>query len=391
MIPPLLPASFDAAVFLRDYWQKKPLLIRGTGAFRDPISPEELAGLACEEGVESRLVRSCAEGTQWSLSHGPFTEKALGKLPTSHWSLLVQAVDQWHEGVRAMLAAFRFIPQWRIDDIMISLAAEGGGVGPHFDYYDVFLIQGHGRKLWRLGGHADARSPLLPNTPLRLLQDFTTEEEWILEPGDILYIPPNIAHYGVSIGLSMTYSVGFRAPSVTEMVDALGQDLLHSLPEDSRFVDLTPQVPAHPGEIRPDTVAHVMSLLEKHLKDPATIMRSFGRLMTQPKYPELLEPESSRTAAQIKRRLQQGETLARHPGARFAYAGADAAVTLFADGQSFPCPPGLNALLDVLCDPLAEEPDWLAVLMADKSHASLIEALYNQGSLWFAEDDEETE
>lgn len=385
----LLPASFDRDSFLRDYWQKKPLLIRGSGRFVDPISPDELAGLACEDCVESRLVTSDAAGTRWDVRHGPFSERDFNALPATHWSLLVQAVDQWHEGVRQMLQEFDFIPRWRIDDIMISYATDGGGVGPHFDYYDVFLIQGLGRKRWQLGGPVDSRSPLLPGTDLRLLRDFQTEEDWIVEPGDILYLPPNLAHYGVAIGDSVTYSIGFRTPSVAEILEDFSSALVQDLPPDLRYVDTHPQRPRRPGELTGEAAAQIQALLQAQLLDTPRIGRWFGRYMTAPKYPEQsiasTEPLSSHTLAAF---LQDGEVLLRNPAARLAFTVREDGAELYADGHLLPCSPALAPLLPQLCDPFTEPLDWLDAVLACAQGLQLITDLYNLGCLYLADEED---
>lgn len=389
MTPWLLPDTFDREEFLREYWQKKPLLIRGTGSFLDPISPDELAGLACEEIVESRLVQSDAARTHWQVRNGPFTEKDFGALASSHWSLLVQAVDQWHDGVRQMLREFDFIPRWRIDDVMISFACDGGGVGPHFDYYDVFLIQGLGRKRWQLGGAVDSTSPLLPDTALRLLRDFHSEEDWIVEPGDILYLPPNLAHYGIAIGDSMTYSIGFRTPSVAEILDDFTSTVVQNLPPDLRYTDTDPRLPQRPGELRPEVAEQLLTLLRTTLLDKRQAGRWFGRYMTSPKYPEL----SNASAEPLSRSalldyLQAGEVLLRNPAARLAYTVLEDGAELYADGHLLPCSPAVTSLLPVLCDPFTEPADWLDAFLASTEGAQLITDLYNFGCLYLADDDD---
>lgn len=389
----VLPKSFDVEHFLAEFWQKKPLLIRGNGCFIDPLEPDEIAGMACEEFIESRLIQSDSSRERWTLRSGPFAETELQNLPPSHWSLLIQAADQWHEGARDLLAPFDFIPRWRIDDLMISLASDGGGVGPHFDYYDVFLIQGLGKKRWRLGGHVDSSAALLADTELKLLAQFETQEDWIVEPGDILYIPPNIAHYGVAIGTSITYSVGFRTPSVAELIEDLSNEIMHSLPEDTRYIDSAAQRPQRPGEISPVVIEQVLSLLQQQLAKPAAISRSFGKAMTQPKYPELIEPPAALTQEQLLSLLGDGAQLKRHPSSRFAFTKLnDHNVELFADGHHLSCPHSFEATLEVLCDPFAKEPEWATLCAADARNTQLILTLYNQGSLWCTEDfDEEYE
>src|SRR5688500_10960091 len=209
--------KLSIAQFLRDYWQKKPLLIRnGFPDFVDPISPEELAGLACEDDVEARLVFT--RKNTWKLDTGPFSERHFTTLPSRNWTLLVQAVDQWVPEVKAMLEHVNFIPSWRVDDVMVSYATPNGGVGPHFDYYDVFLVQGQGSRLWKTGQRCTSLDISRTSSGLKLLADFHTEQEWLLETGDVLYVPPGVAHWGTSRDNSLCYSLGFRAPSVGEMV-----------------------------------------------------------------------------------------------------------------------------------------------------------------------------
>lgn len=386
----LFPESFDVEHFLAEYWQKKPLLIRGNGSFVDPLEPDELAGMACEEFIESRLILSDPARERWTLRNGPFPEAELRTLPASHWSLLIQAADQWDEGARAILESFDFIPRWRIDDLMISLASDGGGVGPHFDYYDVFLIQGLGKKRWRLGGHVDSQSALRSDTELKLLSQFEAQEDWIVEPGDILYIPPNFAHYGLAIGTSITYSVGFRTPSVAELVDDVSNALIESLREDERYVDTSPQRPGRVGEISSLVTEQVLALLQQRLLDETLVSRSFGKYMTQAKYPDLIETPAPLTASMLGALLEDGAALQRHPIARFAFTQrADGSTELFASGHSLVSPASFDESLAALCNPFAQEPDWNTLFQADENNARTILTLYNQGSLWIADPHEE--
>lgn len=388
----LLPKSFDVEHFLAEYWQKKPLLIRGNGSFVDPLEVDEIAGMACEEFIESRLILSDPKQEKWTLRNGPFPETELRALATSHWSLLIQAADQWDEGARAILESFDFIPRWRIDDLMISLASDGGGVGPHFDYYDVFLIQGLGKKRWRLGGHADGDSPLRSDTELKLLRQFEAQEDWIVEPGDILYIPPNIAHYGQAIGTSITYSVGFRAPSVAELLDDVSTAAIESLREEERYVDTSPQRPRRVGEISASVNEQVLALLQQQLSNTALVSRSFGKYMTQAKYPDLIETPSPLTASGLGALLSDAAVLQRHPIARFAFTQyVDGSAELFAGGHSVMCHASFDGVLETLCDPFAQEPDWPAVFKSNENNANTILALYNLGCLWLTDtfDDED--
>ncbi len=270
--------------FLKDYWQKKPVLIRQ--AFPDFISPlsgEELAGLALEDWVESRLVVEHGK-TPWELRTGPFTEKDFAQLPESHWTLLVQAVDQIAPEVSEILDNFRFLPNWRLDDIMISYAVDQGSVGPHFDYYDVFLLQAEGTRTWKVGQHCDASSPKLDGTALNILREFKEEDQWTLMPGDMLYLPPQFAHWGIANGECMTYSIGFRAPSKADIINDFTAEYVSHLQNDERFTDANSRNLQHPGLITPTDIAQVQSILQQLAAEPELIASWFGQYMTLPKY-----------------------------------------------------------------------------------------------------------
>jgi 50S ribosomal protein L16 3-hydroxylase len=216
-------------LFLAQYWQRKPLLIRkAIPGFKPPVSSDELAGLALEQSVESRLIER--SGNIWQVQHGPFIEADFVRQES--WTLLVQAVDHYIPGVAALRRLIDFIPQWRVDDVMVSYATDGGSVGPHFDNYDVFLLQGEGERLWQLGSYCDESSPLLPHEELRILSSFESSEEHLLQQGDILYVPPGYAHWGIARGECTTFSIGFRAPRITDMVSRWVDQLLSQLGPD---------------------------------------------------------------------------------------------------------------------------------------------------------------
>lgn len=369
--------DISVEVFLKEYWQKKPLLIRQAfPGFESPLDGDELAGLSLEEEVESRLVLEKGK-TPWELQNGPFDEDTFGKLPESHWSLLVQAVDQWVPEVNELLQHFRFIPNWRLDDIMISYAPDQGSVGPHFDYYDVFLLQGAGQRRWRLGQMCDSESPRVPGIALNILEQFEQTDEWVLEPGDMLYVPPGLAHWGIAEGESITYSIGFRAPSHADILSELGQDVADRLTNDQRFSDPDLQLQDNPGTIAPAAIAQIRKLLTEQLTDER-IASWFGRYMSERKYldEEAQEPiESEEWIAG----MQDGLLLWRHPAARFAwYALENDRALLFADGAQFPATAGFARYL---CE--CEEIDWqgLEPWLDDDEHIAVISALVNQDTL----------
>lgn len=218
--------TLEPSHFLQHHWQQEPLLIRqAIPDWKSPLSAETLAGLAMETGVESRLIGH-RDGL-WELLHGPFTAEAFQR--SDQWTLLVQGVDRLLPEVAALRHCIDFIPSWRFDDIMVSWAVDGGGVGPHFDRYDVFLLQGEGQRLWRLGGHCDEDSVRLEHEDLQLLQRFETVQEFLLNPGDVLYVPPGIAHWGIAQGPCMTFSLGFRAPSLATLMGRMADDVIERL------------------------------------------------------------------------------------------------------------------------------------------------------------------
>nr|WP_284500308.1 cupin domain-containing protein [Microbulbifer sp. GX H0434] len=322
--------------FLRDYWQQKPLLIRNAFPdFESPISGEELAGMALEESVESRLVLENGDDGPWQLRNGPFTEEDFLSLPRSHWTLLVQAVDQWLSEVAELKQYFRFLPDWRLDDVMLSYAADKGSVGPHFDYYDVFLLQAEGKRRWHQGPKVDESSPRVEGTPLNILKDFETENSWLLEPGDILYLPPQYSHWGIAEGGCTTISIGFRAPSARTILEDLAAELAMGLPEHLRYSDPGLQPAQSPAEIDATSVERLRTQIGSWLQQPQNIAQWFGAVMTEAKYPDTVALDAG-SASDWRQQLAEGGRLVLNPASRCAFCREPQ--TLFADGESFPAP-----------------------------------------------------
>ena len=264
------------ARFLRDYWQKRPLLVRNAfPGLVTPLSPDELAGLACMDGALARIV---SRGTKrrprarsldgerraddrWTVRTGPFDDATFAKLPESRWTLLVQDVDKWDDATAALLDRFAFIPSWRIDDVMVSYAADGGGVGAHVDQYDVFLLQGLGRRRWRISIDPGASHESIDGVELKLLRRFTPTHEWTLDRGDMLYLPPGIPHDGTAVGECMTYSIGMRAPSAAEMLLDFAEYVAQSLPDSLRYRDSGLRPAGGDGEIDEAAIARVTAAL----------------------------------------------------------------------------------------------------------------------------------
>ena len=339
--------KLTARQFLRGYWQKKPLLIRqAMPDFVSPLSPEALAGLACEEEVESRIITNSNNAQcPWQLRNGPFTENDFTTLPDKDWTLLVQDCQRYDEQIAALLKHFDFIPRWRLDDIMISYATPGGSVGPHIDQYDVFLIQGMGERRWQIDNKAGTENNLYAGCELDILQEFTADEEWILCPGDMLYLPPQLAHYGVAVNNCMTLSIGFRAPSHQEMVTAYLETLIQHQSEQKRFSDPHRGLPENTAEIEAQDIEQFSEYLKEQLSDSSIIAEVFGRLVTEPKHPLWFEP-TERSKADI---LPHGIQL--DPDARLAFIRDHYYHNrLFANGESLDvCPPAAR-LVPILCE-----------------------------------------
>ena len=348
-----LTSTFSPERFLRDYWQKKPLLIRGAfDGFKNPLSPEELAGLACEEEVESRLVLERPNSNPWELRHGPFTDEVFRTLPASHWSLLVQDVEKHLPELQRLIEPFRFIPDWRIDDLMISYASAYGSVGPHLDDYDVFLLQGFGKRRWQINTHSSLNDELVPDCDLRILRHFKPEQEWVLSPGDILYLPPRVAHHGVALEPCMTYSIGFRAPSYSDLIGSFVDYLLDDIEPDSRYTDPELRLQDNPGEVSHDTLYKLKTLLRQQLATDDVVIESwFGRFITEPKPHFSAVPESEPIRrTELRDYIRQGGALERNPGSRFAYVNHISGETaLFVDGQEYIIGPECAFIAPLLC------------------------------------------
>ena len=384
-IPLQLLGGITAREFLRDYWQKKPLLIRqAIPDFESPIDADELAGLALEEEVESRLVIEHGE-RPWELRRGPFAEDAFSTLPEREWTLLVQAVDQFVPEVAELLEQFRFLPSWRIDDVMISFAAPGGSVGPHFDNYDVFLLRAQGKRNWKIGQMCSSESPLLQHADLRILAEFEESAEWVLEPGDMLYLPPRLAHFGIAEDDCMTYSVGFRAPSAAEVLTHFTDFLAQYLTDEERYTDADAQPVSDPHQIQSDALDRLKSLLAEHMSDERMLLTWFGQFMTEPRYPELVAGEELGEDDFINS-LQDGAILVRNPSARMAWSEVDDDVLLFASGQSRYLPGKLRELLKLVCAADALHAENLGEWLLDEDARDLLCELVKQGSLGFADE-----
>ena len=372
------PLGMPPARFLRDYWQKRPLLIRNAFPdFQPPLQPDDLGGLACEEGALSRLIIHDQARERWSVKSGPLEEADFAGTPEGNWTLLVQDVDKWDADVAQLLEHFRFLPSWRIDDVMVSYAEPGGGVGAHVDQYDVFLLQGLGQRHWAISTDPAAPKDFRPDVELKQLAHFEPTHEWLLEPGDMLYLPPGVPHDGVAFGgPCMTFSIGMRAPSQAELIGDLADYLAERLDEAQRYTDpdLAPARAA--AEIDEAVLERLRAALPfAGALDEDSLRDWFGRFITRYRNAQTpAAPARPMTLPALRKRLEDGATLLRHPWARLAWSRGRRGAVLFANGHAWPAPVELARRL------CAERTLAIAGVPGDGALALLL-ALVNDGYL----------
>lgn len=367
--------ALNQADFIQRYWQKKPVVLkRGFINFIDPITPDELAGLAMETEVDSRLV-SHLEG-QWDVRHGPF--ESYDHLGETNWSLLVQAVNHWHEATTGLMHAFRFLPDWRTDDLMISFSVPGGGVGPHLDQYDVFIIQGTGRRRWRVGEKLPLKQHC-PHPDLLQVDPFEAIIDEEMEPGDILYIPPGFPHEGYALENSLNYSVGFRAPNTRELISGFADYVLQRELGNQYYSD--PDLPAreNPADILPAELEKARTMMLELIHQPEQFTRWFGEFISQSRHElDIAPPEPPYQPDEIYDALKQGETLTRLGGLRVLRIGNE----VYVNGELIDSPhrPALSALTQHI--ELREEAFGDA--LEDPVFLAMLAALVNSGYWYFA-------
>ena len=332
--------------FLSDYWQKKPLLIRG-GFSADPalITPEELAGYSLDDDIESRLIQHNSQQQRWQLSHGPLEETVFEELGEENWTLLVQSLDYFHPPLQELTKACNFLPRWRLDDIMVSFATAHGGVGPHLDKYDVFLVQGQGQRRWRVGFKDQKVSTLNPHPQIAQVAPFEATMDVIVSPGDVLYIPPNTPHWGVSVDNSITYSIGFRAPNIGSILDSALSSA--SLEFDSLWQDRGKLKKYHAfGALHSEMPDWALGELQ-HLLNRRELLIAAGKTVTELKYPEALEPVNLPKSQELSEiALTEGVEL--NLLARIAYFEHEQALLTFINGVYFQFPKGLEQAIQTL-------------------------------------------
>lgn len=365
--------------FLRSHWQKKPLLVRGAfPSFQDPVDPDELAGLSCEDGVESRIVRK----KRWKVTWGPQAEDVFASLPDRDWTLLVQEVNRWVPEAALLLEPFSFIPNVRVDDVMVSFAAPGGSVGAHLDSYDVFLVQGQGQRRWQYDTKKTRDLRFVPNLDLRILERFTPDADEILGPGDMLYLPPGFAHHGVAVTPCLTYSIGFRAPNAGEMWTSFAR----AARDKARLLEDPLLAPAaNPGAIPPAMLARVRETIRGLDTSDVAIDRWFAAFATRLTPDHVVTPPrrvpDSKTILARLRRNDPADVVARSEEGRWAYLDEGrllyfAGVEYVADGATAP-------LARALCGARRFAGKDLARLAITAEARALIVALFAAGGLRF--------
>ena len=370
--------------FLDQYWQKKPLVIRQAFPdFKSVISPNELAGLAGEPRIESRLVIEKGAGGSWQLIDGPFSDKDFSVLPKSHWTLLVQDIDKHVPETRGILMPFSFIPNWRFDDLMVSFAPKQGSVGAHTDGYDVFLLQGMGKRKWQVSAGPLHKPALLENVDIQVLADFEPAQEWLLEPGDILYLPPHYGHHGVAMEDCMTFSIGFRAPNQSETLDAVINDLVEHSMAKRHYQDSDLQAARHGYEIGLEAVLRLKKLEEAE----PMLLATFGKLVTETK-PSLvsLAEEVYADKPSVKMLVDQFETgyvLFRNPYLRFAWEYHEECGTIYMGGESYPLTFCQKKNIIILAEQaVITSTDW-QMLSNDIKVVNLLRSLVAEGGFYW--------
>jgi len=378
--------------FLRNYWQQKPLLIRqAIPGYESPVSPDELAGLACMSDVESRIVLENAGNTPWELRQGPFDEAVFSQLPESHWTLLVQECNKHVPDLALLLENFTFIPNWRVDDVMVSYAAPQGSVGPHVDQYDVFLLQGFGTRRWQINTQRSSHFNFLPDTSLRILEKFSSEQEWVLEPGDMLYLPPGVAHYGVALDDCMTLSIGFRAPSHYELLTHFAEEQFANVTDPfqiPRYEDPGIQPSDNCGEITDQALRSIAGILQSYTGNRENIKHWFGRFITEPKNDNVFEPQDiTDNLNQLHKLLNTQQYVCRSEYARFAYIiNTDDTLDLYINGNEYVLTHREQAFAKTICSKRRIDTQQMLTFLEDSSLHQTILDFFNAGYFYFEEE-----
>ncbi|GAM30896.1 exodeoxyribonuclease VII large subunit [Acinetobacter calcoaceticus] len=326
--------GITAEQFLAEYWQKKPLLVRnGLPEIVGLLEPQDVQELALEEHASARLIRQKDRNpNEWHVKSSPLTKGDFQKLPKL-WTLLVQAVDHYSFDLSELWKKFPFIPQWRRDDIMVSYAPKGGSVGKHFDFYDVFLVQGHGHRRWQIGQMCDVNTAFVPNQPLKLLPEIDVQFDEVLAPGDLLYVPPGMAHYGVAEDDCLTFSFGFRMPNVAGMMERISDQFSANTLLQNPVVDIARKQMGQIGEINATELSHLKDLVLAQLKDSSALDAAIMSYMSEPKYPDNIPEADEIEADDLKEILHEGYEVLLEPASRLLYTEQNGTLNFWGNGE----------------------------------------------------------
>ena len=343
--------GITAEQFLSEYWQKKPLLVRNAmPEIASLLEPNDVMELALEEHVTARLIKQKdRDPNQWSVKSSPLLKADFQKMPKL-WTLLVQAVDHYSFDLSALWKKFPFIPQWRRDDIMVSYAPQGGSVGKHFDFYDVFLVQGYGHRRWQLGQMCDTETPFVPGQPLKLLPEIEVDFDEVLAPGDLLYVPPGLAHYGVAEDDCLTYSFGFRMPNISDMMDRVGDKFSENETLRNPLLDIIRDQVGAIGEVSSNELEYLKEHIMQQLHNSNVLEDAIMSLMSEPKYPENLPEAEEIGTGDLEEALDQGYSLMLEPASRLLYTETDGDVLFWANGEGVCISETFTAKLKQLAD-----------------------------------------
>jgi len=363
--------NFNREEFLSTFWQKKPLLLKNARPdFENPLPAEELAGLALEDAVESRIVEY--RDSNWKLHHGPFSERDFQR--RGAWTLLVQAVDHFVPQVAALRQLIDFIPSWRVDDVMVSYAVPGGSVGPHYDNYDVFLLQGQGRREWQLGEPCGGDEQILAHDELRILADMPVRETYCLQPGDILYVPPRLAHWGVALDECMTYSIGFRAPRLNDALSRWVDSVLEHMDPELLYTDPTLKTSSRPGEIDASAINRAMELLRDTVLRENGNLSWFGELAT--------DTGDSIESEEMVFLPDNPVVLQLLPQGKLAWSAASGQFLVFANGETIPGRDSNRELVETLCRDWRIEGAALTHFLRSTDNRELLQQLLETGCVY---------
>ena len=343
--------GITAEQFLNEYWQKKPLLVRNAmPEIMGLLEPEDVKELALEEDVSARLIRQKNKNpNEWHVKSSPLTKGDFQKLPNL-WTILVQAVDHYSFDIAELWKKFPFIPQWRRDDIMVSYAPKGGSVGKHFDFYDVFLVQGHGHRRWQLGQMCDESTEFVADQPLKLLSQMSVNFDEVLAPGDLLYVPPGLAHYGVAEDDCLTFSFGFRMPNLAEMTDRLSEQFAKNSVLTNPLVDITRIKTNAIGEINNSEFSYLKTQLLDYLTQAPEFDAAIMAYMSESKYPNSIPEPEEIVVDDLLEVINGGYQLILEPASRLLYRQQDQLLDFWANGENICISQSFQAQLKQIAD-----------------------------------------